>query len=79
MSVSRPVSRSKNGSTDSSSCCQDILHDISEEDSRGGPVQPEPPRFSTAEPGIDSLAAVASEAPYRVWAHLDLESFKKLI
>lgn len=60
-------------------CCRDLLHDMSEGDLLGAPVQPEPPRLSTAEPGIDSLATVASEAPYRVPAHLDLGRLKELI
>lgn len=60
-------------------CCRDILHDASDEDLVSAPVQPEPPRLSTAEPGIDSLAAVTTEAPYRVPAHLDLRRLQGLV
>ncbi len=55
-------------------CCLAILHDIPRESFLQGdiPVQPEPPAFSTSETGLNSLATVATEAPYCLPARLDL-------
>jgi hypothetical protein len=63
------------------SCCLQILHDkppdsLMLDDS---PIQPTPPALSTAEPGVDSLAALAAEAPYRLPEKLDLNRLQSLI
>ena len=55
-------------------CCLAILHDIPRESLSQGdiPIQPEPPALSTSEAGLNSLATVATEAPYCLPARLDL-------
>lgn len=55
-------------------CCLSVLHDTSRESLMQGdvPVQPEPPALSISETGLNSLATVTAEAPYRLPANLDL-------
>ena len=55
-------------------CCLAILHDTPRESLLQGdmPIQPEPPALSTSETGLNSLATVAAEAPYRLPVRLDL-------
>lgn len=63
-------------------CCKAILHDINESGltSDAHPIQP-PPRLKTEleTNGFDSLAVLASEAPYRVPAELDFERIESLL
>ncbi|KAM0426356.1 hypothetical protein ACHAPT_008397 [Fusarium lateritium] len=57
------------------SCCQNILHEIPEDEltSAEYPVQPEPHlKTETETNGFESLALMAAEAPYRPPARLDL-------
>lgn len=62
-------------------CCKLILHDIQPEamTSEQFPVQPQPPSVSENETGFSSLAVVASEAPYRAPANLDLKRLESLV
>jgi hypothetical protein len=63
-------------------CCIQLLHDIPEPDliSDAFPVQPEPPLKPESEiTGFESLSIMASEAPYRVPAELDLHLLQSLL
>lgn len=62
-------------------CCLSILHDMSRESLMQGdvPVQPEPPALSISETGLNSLATVAAEAPYRLPANLDLARIIEIV
>ncbi|KAL0256081.1 hypothetical protein SLS55_008473 [Diplodia seriata] len=62
-------------------CCKLILHDIQPEAmiSDEFSIQPEPPSLSENETGFSSLAVVASEAPYRPPASLDLKRLESLV
>ena len=62
-------------------CCYLILHDMPVESltSNDVPVQPEQPLPLRDESEWPSLAAMASEAPYRVPAHLNFEHLQALI
>jgi hypothetical protein len=62
-------------------CCFLILQDMARESLMvdNTPIQPEPPTLSIAEPGVNSLAAVAAEAPYRLPASLDLARLQGLV
>lgn len=42
-------------------------------------LKPEPPTLSTAEPGVNVLAVVAAEAPYRLPTRLDLDRLLGLV
>lgn len=58
------------------SCCQQILHEIPADSLTADtfPVQPEPHLKTEKESsGFDSLAVMASEAPYRLPAKLDID------
>ena len=56
-------------------CCKTILHEIPETGLEGSnvPIRPEPPLISSSETGLQSLAVVAAEAPYRLPAKLELQ------
>lgn len=62
-------------------CCKSILHDMSPDAmiSDDFPTQPAPPSVSENETGFSSLAVVASEAPYRAPADLDLARLESLL
>ncbi|KAJ5169357.1 uncharacterized protein N7500_002140 [Penicillium coprophilum] len=63
-------------------CCTQILHDISESDlmSDSLPLSPEPPLYPESETsGFESLSVMASEAPYRVPAQLNLILVESLL
>ncbi|KAK7703128.1 hypothetical protein SLS57_011071 [Botryosphaeria dothidea] len=62
-------------------CCKKIMHEIPAESlvSEDFPVQPEPPSVSENVTGINSLAVVAAEAPYRAPASLDLQRLESLL
>jgi hypothetical protein len=63
-------------------CCLLILQDMDmsrESLFDSTPIQPEPPSLSIAEPGVNSLAAVAAEAPYRLPASIDLARLQSLV
>lgn len=63
-------------------CCQQILHEISEENLTSDTflIQPEPQLKTEAETnGFESLAVMAAEAPYRVPAQLNLTRIESLL
>ncbi|AEO69920.1 uncharacterized protein THITE_2081075 [Thermothielavioides terrestris NRRL 8126] len=63
-------------------CCEQLLHDIPAAELIGDkyPVQPEPPLKSGVEPdGLDSLAVMAEEAPYRPPGRLDFGRIESLL
>lgn len=64
------------------SCCKQILHEISEENltSNDIPIQPEPQLKTEVETnGFASLAVLAAETPYRVPAQLDFSRVISLL
>jgi hypothetical protein len=62
-------------------CCRQLLHDLPSKSLTGEdiPVQPEPAFLFNDELRYPSLPALASEAPYRVPAHLDFTRLQSLI
>ncbi|KAF8925969.1 hypothetical protein BGZ58_000306 [Dissophora ornata] len=62
-------------------CCLQILHEKPRESLMidDSPVMPEPPALSIAEGGVNSLAAIAAMAPYRLPASLDLARLQDLV
>ncbi|KAG0199117.1 hypothetical protein BGX28_007544 [Mortierella sp. GBA30] len=62
-------------------CCLQILHEKPRESLMvdNSPIEPEPPALSVAEGGVNSLAAIAAMAPYRLPAHLDLARLQDLV
>lgn len=62
-------------------CVFEILHDMPR-DALQNPTQPEqsePPSVSARDTGSPSLATIASEAPYRLPAHLDLQKLASIV
>ncbi len=62
-------------------CCQILLHDLNPSSLTDDqvPIKPEPPIISGDPAEWSTLASIASEAPYRVPAHLDFGRLKAVI
>ncbi|KAG0050121.1 hypothetical protein BGZ83_005080 [Gryganskiella cystojenkinii] len=64
-------------------CCLLILHDIPRETlgrpSDKSPIEPAPPALTLVEPGVNSLTALSTMAPYRLPANLDLRRLQDLV
>jgi hypothetical protein len=63
-------------------CCKLLLHDLDPKTwsmETTGPVPDEPPPLSTSESGLNLLAPVAAESPYRLPALIDLERLQSIV
>ncbi|KAF8981883.1 hypothetical protein BGZ46_002175 [Entomortierella lignicola] len=62
-------------------CCLQILHDKPRESLAidDSPIEPEPPALSIVEGGMNSLAAVAAMAPFRLPASIDFARLQDLV
>ncbi|KAG0043473.1 hypothetical protein BGZ83_011357 [Gryganskiella cystojenkinii] len=62
-------------------CCLQILHDMPRKslETAASPIEPEPPKLSIVEGGVNSLAAISAMAPYRLPASLDLGRLQDLV
>ncbi|KAG0050122.1 hypothetical protein BGZ83_005081 [Gryganskiella cystojenkinii] len=62
-------------------CCEMILHDMSRQVLYmvPAPIKPEPPALSLVDGSVNSLTALATMAPYRLPADLDLRRIQDLV